>query len=99
MRELTRSMIRFSWAMPLLGLDQMARLVIPGEGRGPLESATETFDALSDVASRQMGRRLRDLYEQGDELQSRMVDAMFGIFGGAADWGRRAGAAAETDAR
>ena len=79
MRELTRSMIRFSWAMPLLGMNQMAKLVSPGEGRGPLESTTESLEALASTAYEQMGPRLRELYEQGDDLQRRLVDAMFGV--------------------
>lgn len=81
MRELTRSMIRFSWAMPLLGMNQMANLV-PGVSRRPLDSTTETFDALSEVAVDQMGPTLRDLYEQGDRVGRWMVDAMFGVFDG-----------------
>lgn len=81
MRELTRSMIRFSWVMPLLGMDQVVSLVIPGKGRGALDSATATLDALAEVASQQMGPRLRELYEQGDELQRRVVHGMFGMLG------------------
>ncbi len=77
MRELTRSMLRFSWAMPMLGLDQMVKLVKPGEGQRPLEAATETFDALAEEAERHMGPQLRKLYEQGDQLQRRVVDAAF----------------------
>lgn len=81
MRELTRSMIRLSWALPLLGMDQMASLVMPGGRRRPLESSAETFDRLAEAASSQMAPGLRDLYEQGDRLQRRVVDALFDVLG------------------
>lgn len=87
MRELTRSMIRFSWAMPLLGVNQMANLVTPGKNEGLLEPISASFEALSDAAYGQMSPRLRDLYDQGDRLQSRVVDAVFGVFGSGGDGG------------
>lgn len=79
MRELTRSMIRLSWAMPLLGMNQVVRLVSPPDRSRPLDPATETFESLADVAYRQLGPRLRDVYEQGDRLQGRIVDTVFGL--------------------
>ncbi|MCH9651599.1 MAG: hypothetical protein K0U98_25460 [Deltaproteobacteria bacterium] len=78
MRELTRSMMRISLAMPLLGMNQMANLVSSG-GRPPLEPIAETFDALSEVAQNQMTPRLRDLYDQGDRLQRQVLDRVFGL--------------------
>lgn len=81
MRELTRSMIRFTWAMPLLGVNQVASLVTPENRRRPLDGPTETFDALAEVAVGQMSPGLRNLYDQGEQIQRRVVDAFFGVFG------------------
>ena len=88
MRELTRSMIRFTWSMPLLGVNQLASLVVPSEGQSRLDSAAETLDALAEVAYRQMGPSMQDLYSQGDRLQHWIVDAMFGILETDSDTGQ-----------
>lgn len=76
MQELTRSLIRFSWAMPLLGLSQMTGLFAPGSRRPVVETA-ETLEALSRTAYSQMEPGLQDLYNRGDRLQRRVTDAVF----------------------
>ncbi len=81
MRELTRSMIRFSWAMPLLGVNQLTKLMYPDDWRRPLDSTNTTLEALSEAAYQQMGPRLQGFYDQGDQLQQRIVDAVFGAVG------------------
>lgn len=78
MRELTQSMIRLSWSLPLLAAGQAVELVTPGGDRRPLDRAAETLDALSETAYRQMSPRWRDLYQRGDRLQRRSLDGLLG---------------------
>lgn len=77
MRELTQSMIRFSWAMPLLGVDMMSNLLAFGDGRNPLEATAHTLDAMSTAAQQQLGPELLRAYDAGVRVQDDVVDAMF----------------------
>ena len=81
MRELTKSMFRFTWAMPLFGLRQMTNLAMPADPRRPTAKAAEAFDSLSAVAQDQLGGTLRSAFDAGDSLQRGMVDVMFSIVG------------------
>ena len=78
MRELTKSMLRMSWALPLFGIKQMTHLALPTKANQ--ERVCEAFDALSDAAQRELGSAFEGLYDAGDGLQKGMVDATFGVF-------------------
>ena len=80
MQELTRSMMRFSWAVPLLGVNMMTNLVAPGTGRGPLDATAETLDAMSRAAQTQLGPELQRTFDTATRLQDNLVDAVFGVF-------------------
>ncbi len=71
MRDLTRSLFRFSWAMSMLGARQAANLVTPRSG---WDRSVETFDAISRAAAEQMGETLRGFYKAGDRFQDGMLD-------------------------
>ncbi len=79
MRDLARSMIRFSWAMSMLGARQAANLMTPREGWA---RSTESFDAVSHAAADHMGETVRGFYKAGDRLQSGMVDTVSRVAGG-----------------
>ncbi|MEM7583180.1 MAG: hypothetical protein AAF560_07355 [Acidobacteriota bacterium] len=79
MRDLARSMIRFSWAMSVLGAKQAANLVSPRDG---WDRSAESFDVVSSAAIDQMGETMKGVYEAGDRFQSGMVDTMSRMFGG-----------------
>ena len=79
MRDLARSMIRFSWAMSMFGARQAANLVSPRDG---WDRSADTFDAVSHAARDQMGETMRGFYKAGDRLQSGMVDTMARLFRG-----------------
>ncbi|MEM7355826.1 MAG: hypothetical protein AAF657_33730 [Acidobacteriota bacterium] len=79
MRDLARSMIRFSWAMTVLGARQAANLMTPREG---WSRSTESFDAVSHAAADHMGETMKNLYQAGDRLQSGMVDTASRFMGG-----------------
>lgn len=77
MRDLARSMMRFSWAMSVLGARQAANLMTPREGWG---RSTESFDAISHAAADHMGETMRGFYKAGDRFQSGMVDTVSRVF-------------------
>ena len=71
MRDLARSMIRFSWAMSVLGARQVGNLVSPREG---WDRSADAFDAVSHAAAEEMGEAMKSFYQAGDRLQSGVVD-------------------------
>ncbi len=79
MRDLARSMFRFSWAMSVLGARQAANLLNPGKG---WDLSTEAFDAISDAAEKEMGESMKSFYQAGDRMQGGMVDTMSKVFDG-----------------
>ncbi len=77
MRELTKSMLRMSWALPLFGVRQLTHLMLPNEGNQG--EATQALDAVSAAAQRELGGALGGLYDTGDRLQRGVVDVVFGV--------------------
>lgn len=79
MRDFSKAMLRFSWAMPLLGFQQLANLV-----RDPTKSMDQiaaTLDTMSRSAEQQFGEMAKTLFKSGDELQTQLVDSLLGSFG------------------
>lgn len=90
MRDLTRSMASFSWAMSLFGVEQMANLVSP-------RRAADAFESVARSAGGALGPGLRSVFQTGDRMQRAMVDLSFGLVGlGSPAQGGREGAAAGT---
>lgn len=77
MRELTKSMLSFSWAMPLYGMRQMLNLSFPQDMSRPFDKAAEGFETVTDTARDQMGSTIKGLFDAGDRIQRGMVDLMF----------------------
>jgi len=75
MRDLTKSMVRFSWAMTMLGVRQATMLVRDRRDNTLL-------DAVSHAAETQMSGVVRTLYRTGDHLQSAAVDTAAEIASG-----------------
>ncbi len=80
MREVMKSMFRFSWMMSLFGARQAAGMLVPTAGGQDVDTAA-AFDTVSKAAEGQIGSGLRSVYKTGDRLQSGVVDFMFGIVG------------------
>jgi hypothetical protein len=81
MRNVLKSLFRFSWAMSLFGARQTAGLLMPSvSDQGP-DTAT-AFERVSKVAQEQMGSSMKSIYETGDRLQSGVLDMMLGFFAG-----------------
>lgn len=72
MRELTKSMLRLSWSMSMLGIQQAVNLIKPRQGWNRSVSA---MDALSHTAVDQMDDTVGKVYKFGDQLQGGLVDA------------------------
>jgi len=80
MRNLTKSLLRFSWSMSLFGLEQMGNLIgRRGEGNRR-DRIQDDFDRVSSAAEERFGERAKTVYESGDRLQSEVVDAVFDVF-------------------
>jgi hypothetical protein len=69
-RDLTKSMISFSWGMSLFGAKQFANLLAP-------EKATVAFNAVTQATEEQLGDGLKAVFRAGDRLQKGMVDLSF----------------------
>jgi len=85
MRELTKSMLSFSWAMPLYGMKQMLNLSFPRDMSRPFGEATDGFNAVTGAAREQLGATLKSLFDAGDQVQRGLVDVAFSFGFGAFD--------------
>lgn len=77
MRELTKAMLSFSWAMPLYGMRQMLNLSMPTDASRPLGKGTDSFAAVTDTMRGEMGPTMQGMFDAGDRIQRGMVDLMF----------------------
>lgn len=84
MREMTESVLRFTWAMSLVGLRQAANAFLPrGDWK---ERSRRELDALSATAAREMGETMRAFYRAGDRCQAGALDTASRLFSAA--WSR-----------
>jgi hypothetical protein len=77
MRELTKSMLSFSWALPLFGMKQMMDMAAPRDPSRPFGRVTDSFEAVTRTAQDQLGGAWNSAFRAGDQLQRGMVDLMF----------------------
>ncbi len=80
MRELTKSMLSFSWALPLFGMKQMMDIAMPRDASRPFGRATDGFEAVTHAARGQLGSTWDGAFRAGDQLQRGLVDLMFSFF-------------------
>ena len=73
MREFTKSILSFSWAMSLFGVQQVANVLKPGK-------ATSSFKKVTEAATEEFGDTTEATFKAGDNLQRGLVDLTFGIF-------------------
>lgn len=106
MRELIKSIFRFSWAMTLFGMRQAGGVLAPlssgrpggpggpappgGAGTGP----SAGFDAIAAAASNQLHEPLRGVFASVDRAQRGMVDQAFSVISASAPGAAGAGGAA-----
>ena len=72
LRDLTKSMLSFSWGMSLFGVTQLINSMTPDKATGAFNAVTRATEAqLSDV--------LKGAFKAGDQLQRNMVDMTFSM--------------------
>src|SRR5438270_7635664 len=83
MRDFTKSLLSFSWAMSLFGMKQVANLASRPQEADAASPATEAFQNVSNAIVGQFGDSIRETFQAGDKLQREMVEAFFRVFSGA----------------
>jgi hypothetical protein len=72
MREFTKSMTSYTWAMSLFGLQQVVNAFRPSK-------AAQSFDQVTKATEEQFGDALKASFRVGDNLQKGFVDVTFGV--------------------
>ena len=72
MRDLTKSVVSYSWSMSLFGIQQMVNLLKPSQ-------ATKAFDNVTQATEDEFGDVLKATFTVGDNLQRRLVDLSFRV--------------------
>src|ERR1044072_9341395 len=72
MREFTKSMTSYTWAMSLFGLQQMINVFRPAK-------ATQAFENVTKATEDQFGDALKATFRAGDNLQKGFVDMTLGM--------------------
>jgi hypothetical protein len=70
MREFTKSMLSFPWAISLLGVEQLANILLAQNSR----KTTVAFDAVTQAAGEQLSETIQGLFLLGDNLQRETTD-------------------------
>lgn len=73
MREFTKSMMSYTWAMSLFGVQQMVNVFRPSK-------AVESFDKVTEATEEEFGDAVKAAFRAGDNLQQGMVDLTFSLF-------------------
>jgi len=92
MRDFTKSIFSFSWAMSLFGVQQATNLLSPAK-------AAKAFDSVAEATTGQFTDALKTTFDAGDKMQRSAVDLTLGMFTGEAlnpnKWMRMASDAAK----
>ena len=72
LRDLTKSMLSFSWGMSLFGARQLVTSLTP-------DKATAAFDTVTRATEAQLGDVFKGAFRVGDRLQRNMVDMTFSV--------------------
>jgi hypothetical protein len=73
-RDLTKSMLSFSWAMSLFGVEQMVNTLTPQSPGQSAHKAAAAFNAVTQATEAQLGGMLRGMFKAGDQIQRGLVD-------------------------
>ena len=76
-RDLTKSLLSFSWAMSLFGVEQLTNTFIPQKPSQPNHRVTTAFNAVTQTTEEQLSGVLKGVFNAGDQLQRGMVDLAF----------------------
>jgi hypothetical protein len=78
-RDLTKSMLSFSWAISLFGVEQLTNMLIPQKPSQPNHRATTAFNAVTQTTEEQLSGVLKGVFNAGDQLQRGLADLTFGF--------------------
>jgi choline dehydrogenase len=81
MREFTKNLFSFSWALSLFGLKQAGALLNPQQALKGSPDAAKAFDSVTGSVVDQFGKTLRQTFDAGDKLSGEIVDLVFGVLG------------------
>ena len=79
-RDLTKSMLSFSWALSLFGAQQVTNLLTPQSPSQPTHKVKAAFDTVTQATEEQFGDAIKGAFKVGDQLQKGMVDLAFSFF-------------------
>lgn len=75
MRDLTKSILSFSWVMSLFGVQQTANMLSPAK-------ATKAFNHVTEASEQELCGLLKTTFSAGDRLQRGALDLTLGLFTG-----------------
>jgi hypothetical protein len=75
MRELAKSMVGFSWAVGLFGVQQMAKAM--GTVTEPHDVTMAQLDEVARCAQRHLNTQYTQQFQAGDQWQRRLIDVLF----------------------
>jgi hypothetical protein len=79
MRDLTKSVTSYTWAMSVFGVQQMFNLLGLG-GSGSWNRSTHSFNNVTEATAKEMGDTMRAVFRSGDTLQRGVVDLFLAPF-------------------
>lgn len=84
MKELAKSMARFSWAMSMAGARQLTELVADDEDRAsdPARSKRlqQVLDDATETTTEDFDERFQSLYEAGTKMQEELIEIACDVF-------------------
>ncbi len=78
MKNVVRSMMRFSWVAPLFGIQQVGNLMSRDSSGNPGGKAATALDSVTEVIEDQLHGTAKGLYKGGDKLQNVVLDRVVG---------------------
>ena len=79
MRDLTKAMTSYAWAMSVFGVQQTLNILGLG-GNGSCDRSARAFNNVTEAASQEVGDTMRSLFRSGDTVQRGMVDLLMAPF-------------------
>ena len=79
MREFAESIIRLSWAVSLLGIQQTGLNLFVQGGGSQASNEPDACEPVTQAAIDQLDSYTTNLFNQGDSLQKSLLDLVFGL--------------------
>ena len=76
MREFTKSMLGYSWAVSLFGIKQLTNIIMPPAAGRPANRTRSDFDSATRATTEYLDGTFKEVYKTGDQLQRSLVDTL-----------------------